>query len=123
MAAVGALPLAFKVKFGLVRGKYLPAGLHAAEASAGLHAAEASYISASSLSAFLAAIVRSVWSCEMPLANSPAILNLLDGPGGVDPACHIVWARFRMMRRYLAYRPVEVGSPHLSQAGSSCSWC
>ena len=42
------------------------------------------------------------------MANSPTILNLLDGPGGVDPACHIVWARFRMMRRYLAYRPVEV---------------
>ena len=60
VAAVGALPLAFKVKFGLVRGKHLPAGLHAAEASAGLHAAGASYISVSSLSAFLAAIVRSV---------------------------------------------------------------
>ena len=39
----------------------------------------------------------------MPLANAPAILNFLDGPVGVDPAFHIVWARFRMMRRYLAY--------------------
>ena len=77
---------------------YLPAGLHAAEAS---------YVSSSSISAFRAAIVRAVWSSRMPLANAPAILNLLDGPVGVDPAFHIVWSRFRMMRRYLAYCPEE----------------
>ena len=71
VAAVGALPLGFQVKLGLVRGKYL---------SAGLHAAEASYVSSSSISAFRAAIVRAVWSTKMPLANTPAILNLLDGP-------------------------------------------
>ena len=39
----------------------------------------------------------------MPLANTPAVLNLLDGPVAVDPAFHIVWSRFRMMRRYLSY--------------------
>ena len=43
----------------------------------------------------------------MPLANAPAVLNLLDGPVGVDPAFHIVWSWFRMMRRYLAYDPDE----------------
>ena len=43
----------------------------------------------------------------MTLANAPAVLNLLDGPVGVDPAFHIVWSRFRMMRRYLAYCPEE----------------
>ena len=43
----------------------------------------------------------------MPLASAPAILNLLDGPVVVDPAFHIVWSRFRMMRRYLAYCPDE----------------
>ena len=32
VAAVGALPLGFRVMLDLVRGKYLPAGLHAAEA-------------------------------------------------------------------------------------------
>ena len=95
VASVGALPLGFKVKLGLVRGKYLLAGLHAAEAS--------SYVSSSSISAFRAAIVRAVWFSEMPLANAPAIL--LDGPVGVDLAFHIVWSRFRMMRRYLAYCP------------------
>ena len=36
VASVGALPLGFLVKLGLVHGKYLPAGLHAAEASYGL---------------------------------------------------------------------------------------
>ena len=54
-----------------------------------------------------AAIVRSVRSSKMPLANAPAILNLLDGPVDVDPAFHIIWSRFRMMRRYLAYCPEE----------------
>ena len=77
---------------GLVRGKYLPVGLHAAEASC---------VSSSSIGAFRAAIVRAVWSSKMALANTPAILNLLDGPVGIDPAFHIIWARFRMMRRYL----------------------
>ena len=98
VAAVGALPLGFRVKLGLVRGKYLPAGLHAAEAS---------YVSSSSISAFRAAIVRAVWSSKMPLANAPAILNLLDGPVDVDSAFYVVWSRFRMMRRYLAYCPEE----------------
>ena len=43
----------------------------------------------------------------MPLANAPAVLNLLDGPVGVDPAFHVIWSRFRMMRRYLAFCPDE----------------
>ena len=98
VASVGALPLGFQVKLGLVRGKYLPVGLHAAEAS---------YVSSSSFSAFRAAIVRAVWSSKMLLANAPALLSLLDGPVGVDPAFHIIWSRFRMMRRYLAYCPDE----------------
>ena len=98
VAAVGALPLGFLTKLGLVRGKFIPAGLHAAEAS---------YVSSSSTSAFRAVIVRSVWSTRMPLANAPAILNLLDGPVDVDPAFYVVWSRFRMMRRYLAYCPEE----------------
>ena len=89
----------FRVKLGLVRGKNLPAGLHAAEASC---------VSASALSALRGAIVRSVWSSEMPLANTPVVLNLLDGPVGVDPAFQIIWTRFRLMRRYLAHWPDEV---------------
>ena len=98
VASVGALPLGFQVKLGLVRGKFLPAGLHAAEASC---------VSSSSISAFRAAVVRAVGSSKMPLANAPALLNLLDGLVDVDPAFHIVWSRFRMMRRYIAYCPEE----------------
>ena len=98
VASVGALPLGFQAKLGLVRCMYLPAGLHAAEAS---------YVSSSSISAFRAAIVRAVWSSKMPLANAPALLNLLDGLVGVDLPLHIVWSRFRMMRRFLAYCPDE----------------
>ena len=82
---------------GLVRGEYQPAGLHAAEASC---------VSSSALSSFRAAIVRSVWSGEMPLAST-LIRCLLDGPWGVDPAFHVTWARLRMMRRYLDYCPEE----------------
>ena len=98
VASVGASPLGFQFKLGLVRGKYLPAGLHASEAS---------YVSSSSISTVRAAIVRAVWSSKMLLANALAILNLLDGPVGVDPAFHIIWSRFRMMRRYLSYYPEE----------------
>ena len=98
VASVGALPLGFRVKLGLVRGKCLLAGLHAAEASS---------VPSSSISAFRAAIVRAVWSSKMPLANAPAILGLLDGPVDVGPAFHVIWSRFRMMRQYLAYCPDE----------------
>ena len=98
VASIGAVLLGFQVKLGLVRCKYLPNGLHAAEAS---------YVSSSSISAFRAAIVRAVWSSQMPLANAPAVLYLLDGPVGVDPAFPIIWARLRMTRRYLAFCPEE----------------
>ena len=33
---------------------------------------------------------------------------MLDGPSGCDPAFCVVWFRFRMLRRHLAYRPGEV---------------
>ena len=47
VASVGALPLSFQVKLVLVRGKYLRASLHAADASC---------VSSSSMSAFRAAM-------------------------------------------------------------------
>ena len=82
----------------MARGKYIPAGLHAAEAF------DVSS-SSSSLSAFRGAVVRAVWSSKMLLASTPAILNLLDWPEGIiDPAFHIIWAT---MRRYLASCPEE----------------
>ena len=93
----GALLLGFEVKLGLVRRKYLLAGLHAAEAS---------HVSASSLSAFRGAIVRSVWSSKMPVANTPAVLNLLDG--GPDEVPRI----FRMLD-LIAHGAEEHGPVHL----------
>ena len=38
------------------------------------------------------------------MTNTPALLSLLDGPWGSDPAFFIIWNRFRQLRRYLAYR-------------------
>ena len=68
-----------------MRGKYIPAGLHAVEAS---------HVSSCSLSAFRAAVARAVWSSKMPLAGTPAILGLLDVREGVDPAFHIIRVGF-----------------------------
>ena len=112
VASVGALLLGFQVKLVLlVRGKYLPSGLHAAEAS---------YVSSLSISALRAAIVRAVWCCKMPLADALAILDLLDGPIGVHPAFHVIWSRFRMMQRYLAYNPDE--EPRIFRMLDLVSW-
>ena len=99
---LGFLPLVlyllgFHVHLGLVRGKYLPAGLHAAEASC---------VSSSAIGAFRAAIVRAVWSSETASCNS---CNCLMGLDLLTDACFsfCLGSRFRMMRRCLAYCPGE----------------
>ena len=44
-----------------------------------------------------------------PISNTAmhtgAVLSLLDGPKCCAPAIQVIWARFRMIRRYLAFRP------------------
>ena len=50
------------------------------------------------------------------MTNTPALLSLLDGPWGSDPAFFIIWNRFRQLRRYLAYRPDDEDS-HFSFTG------
>ena len=55
------------------------------------------------------AVTRVVWSRRQPLASVSAVLSLLDGPSGCDPAFCVVWFRFRLLRRYLALWPAEVG--------------
>ena len=52
---------------------------------------------------------RVVWSRRQPLASVGAVLSLLDGPTGCDPAFCVVWFRFRLLRRYLALWPTDVG--------------
>ena len=96
--AVGALLLGFQRMLGMVRSKYLPGGFHGCEGAA---------VSVTALSSFRSAIARAVWSKKLPMTNAPALLSLLDGPWGSDPAFFIIWSRFRQLRRYLAYRPDE----------------
>ena len=76
---------------------------------AALHGIEASLLAAESLRKLRSAIRTVVWSRRQPLASIGAVLSLLDGPTGCDPAYCVVWFRFRLLRRYLALWPAEVG--------------
>ena len=73
-----------------------------------LHGVEASFLADASLRKLRTAFLRVAWSRRQSVASVGAVLNLLDGPSGCDPAFCVVWFRFRMMRRYLAYHPGEV---------------
>ena len=79
---------------------YLPAALHGIEAS---------LLASDSLRKLCSSIHRVVWSRRQPLASIGAVLSLLDGPTGCDPAFCVVWFRFRLLRRYLALWPSQVG--------------
>ena len=96
---VMALPLDFAGKLRVLRTKFLPGALHAIEGSG---------ISFSLLQQLRSAFVSAVWSKKMPLAHVGAVLSLLDGPPGCDPGFYVLWCRFRLLRRYLAYRPLEI---------------
>ena len=96
---VMALPLDFAGKLRVLRTKFLPGALHAIEGSR---------ISAGLLHRIRSAFVSASWSRKMPFAHAGAVLTLLDGPSGCDPGFFVVWSRFRLLRRYLAYRPMEV---------------
>ena len=97
--AAGSLPLGFRGILGLLRFKSIPAALHGVESS---------HISEANISSIRTAFVAAVWSSRMPLSHPGAVLSLLDGPDGCDPAFFVVWARFRLLRRYLAYRLGEM---------------
>ena len=73
-----------------------------------------------------------VWSDRQPLAHAGSVLSLFDGPEGCDPGFCVVWFRFRMLRRCLAYRSHEVGrvcrmlalaSEGCASGSFSCCWC
>ena len=111
LALVFILLLDFHGRVRVVRSMYLPAALHGIEAS---------LLASDNLRKLRSAVRRVVWSRRQPLASVGAVLGildgptgcdpgLLDGPAGCDPAFCVVWFRFRLLRRYLALWPAEVG--------------
>ena len=100
LVLIFALPLDFHGRVRVVRSMYLPAALHGIEAS---------LLASDSLRKLLSSIHKVVWSRRQPLGNVGAVLSLLDGPTGCDSAFGVVWFRFRLLRRYLALWPAEVG--------------
>ena len=107
------LPLDFHGRVRVVRSVYLPAALHGIEAS---------FLASESLRKLRSAVRKVVWSRRQPFANVGAVLSLLDGPTGCDPAFCVVWDRFRLLRRYLALWPAEVGRVYrlLDMVGEGC---
>ena len=93
---VAASPLDFHGRRRVMRIVFIPGALRGIEAS---------LLSQSSLLGLRDALVAAVWSKRQPLARGGSVLSLLDGPEGCG-FC-IVWFRFRMLRRYLAYRSNE----------------
>ena len=56
------------------------------------------------------------------MANVGAVLSLLDGPTGCDPAFCVSWFWFRLLRRYLSLWPAEIGRVYrlLEMASRGC---
>ena len=92
--AVAVLPLDFVGRLRILRTMHLPGALHGAEAS---------LVSISGLRKLRTAFCQASLSGGLRLANPGAVLSLLDGPVGSDPGFHVVWCRFRMLRRHMAY--------------------
>ena len=75
-----------------------------------LHGIEDSFLADVSLRELRTAIFKVVWSSRQRLANVGAVQCSVCSMVrlGCDPAFCVVWFRFRMLRRYLAFRPGEV---------------
>ena len=82
LVLVFALPLDFYGRLRVIRSMFIPGALHGIEAS---------FVADAGLRKLRAAIVRVVWSRRQFLANPGAVLSLLDGPTGCDPAFCVVW--------------------------------
>ena len=92
--SVAVLPLDFCGRLRILRTMHLLAALHGVEAS---------LVSISGLRRLMSAFGQAAMSGGLRLANPGAVLSLLDGPVGSDPGFHVVWCRFRMLRRHMAY--------------------
>ena len=93
LVPIFALPLDFHGRLRVIRSMFIPGALHGIEAS---------FLAGASMRKLRAAIIGVVWSRRQSFASICAVLSLLDGPSGCDPAYCVVWFRFRMLRRYLA---------------------
>ena len=102
-----ALPLDFRGSVRVVRSMFIAADLHGIDAS---------LLASDSLRKLRFSIHKVVWSRRQPLANVGAVLGLMDGPTGCDLA-------FRMLRRYLALWPSQVGRAYrlLDMVSEGCS--
>ena len=87
-----------------------------------VHGIEASVLASDSLRKLRSSICSVVWSRRQPMASVGAVLSLMDGPTGCDPAFCVVWFRFRLFRRYLALWPFQVGRacPLLEMVSEGC---
>ena len=83
---VGALPFGLAFQLGILRVKMLPAGLHGV---LGFRIAE------QALRSLRSAFVSAVCPRSISLANAGAVLSLLDGPVGCDPASYVFLAWFQ----------------------------
>ena len=70
--------------------------------------AEASLVSKSGMTSSRRAFCAATQSSKMLLVNTGAVQSLHDGPRGRDLAFQIIWAGFRMIRKYFASRPEEI---------------
>ena len=113
LVLVSALPLDFHGRLRVLRSMFIPGALHGIEAS---------FLADTSLRKLRAAFLGAPWSRRQPFASIGAVLSLLDGPAGCDPAFCVVWFRFRLLRRYLALWPAEVSGVYrlLDMVGEGC---
>ena len=72
-----ALSLDFHGRLWVIRSMFIPGALHGVEAS---------FLAEASFRELRTAIVKVVWSRRQSLANTGAVLSLLDLPSGCDPA-------------------------------------
>ena len=100
LVLIFVLPLDFHGWVRVVRSMYLPAALHGIEASS---------LASSSLRRLRSAVRRVVWSRRQPFASVGAVLSLLDGPAGCDPAflCCLVFACFDAILPFGLLRLIE----------------
>ena len=89
LVLIFALPLDFHGRVRVVRSMYLPAALHGIEAS---------LLASDSLRKLRSSVHRVVWSRRQHLAGVGAVLGLMAGPTGCDPAilCRLVSVSFAL---------------------------